>query len=155
MKKPHTEKPTLEIRGQIPNWMLSRLKRDYKENMIISGDREENKKDEYVNAFETEWFASVDEQMTPGEILRIYRENAGLSQAALGEKLGKVPRQNISLMEKNKRGISKEMAKKLSKVLKAPISVYIENKGRPWPKGEDWGGRSSDWRSKNLFHSVL
>jgi DNA-binding XRE family transcriptional regulator len=124
MKKPRTKKTTLEIRGQIPNWMLSRLKKEYKNNLIIKDDKEENK-DDFINAFETEWFTSIEAQMTPGENLKIYRENAGLSQMELGQKLGNVPRQNISLMEKNKRGISKEMAKKLSKALKAPISRFI------------------------------
>ena len=121
VKKPHTKKAALEIRGEIPGWMLSRLKREYKDNLIIKEDEEE----EFVEAFQTEWFRSVEAQMTPGENLKIYRENAGLSQAELGEKLGNVPRQNISLMEKNKRGISKEMAKKISKVLKVPISRFI------------------------------
>lgn len=125
VKKPRTNKPTLEIRGQIPDWILSRLKREYKDNLVIKDETSDSKNEEYVNAFETDWFKSINNQMTPGENLKIYRVNAGLSQIELGRKLGNVPRQNISLMEKNKRGISKEMAKKISEVLNAPISRFI------------------------------
>jgi DNA-binding XRE family transcriptional regulator len=63
--------------------------------------------------------------MSVGDNLRIYRENAGLSQDELGKKLGNIPRQNISAMEKGRRGISKEIAKKLSMILKAPVSRFI------------------------------
>ena len=121
VKKPHTNKPALTIKGQIPVWMISRLKKEYKDRLVIKDDENE----ELTNIFETNWFASIESQMTPGENLKIYRENAGLSQTELGRKLGNVPRQNISLMEKGKRGISKATAKKLSSVLKAPVSRFI------------------------------
>ena len=113
----------LTIRGQIPGWMMSRLKKEYKDRLIVKDD--ENEKEELTNIFETDWFASIESQMTSGGNLKIYRENAGLSQVELGRILGTVPRQNISLMEKGKRGISKENAKKLSKILKAPVSRFI------------------------------
>ena len=87
----------------------------------------ENKKeeDELIDIFETEWFSSIKSQMAPGDNIKIYRENAGITQTALGKKLGNVPRQNISLMEKGKRGISKETAKKLSTIFKVPVSRFI------------------------------
>lgn len=75
--------------------------------------------------FESNWFKTVDAKMNPGDNLKIYRENAGLTQAELGAKLGNIPRQNISLMEKGKRGISKEIAKELSNILNASISRFI------------------------------
>lgn len=124
VRAPHTKRPTLEIRGQIPSWMISRLKREYKSNLEIKKDGDQID-DDLVNIFETDWFSSVEAKMTPGDNLRIYRENAGLSQSELGKKLGNIPRQNISLMEKGKRGISKEIAKKLSSILKVPVSRFI------------------------------
>ena len=125
VRAPRTKRTTLEIRGQIPKWMLSRLKKEYKDNLIVKETDDSPKDDDLVNIFESDWFSSIDSKMTPGENLRIYRENAGFSQTELGEKLGKVPRQNISSMEKGKRGISKDIAKKLSQILNAPISRFI------------------------------
>ena len=49
-----------------------------------------------ANIFETGWYRDIKSKMTPGDNLRIYRENRGLTQAKLGEMLGDVPRQHIS-----------------------------------------------------------
>jgi DNA-binding XRE family transcriptional regulator len=125
VRTPLTNKPTLEIRGQIPNWMMSRLKKEYKNSLVIKDEESTAKNEDLINIFNTPWFSSIDSQMNPGDNLKVYRENAGLSQAELGKKLGNIPRQNISSMEKGKRGISKENAKKLAQVLHAPISRFI------------------------------
>ena len=120
VKKPRTKKPTLEIRGNIPSWIISRLKKEYGKQLKITDDE-----DELINIIQTDWYSKISKKTTPGHALRIYRENSGLSQEALGKKLGNVPRQNVSAMEKGRRGISKEMAKSLSKVLKAPVERFI------------------------------
>jgi len=125
VKMPRTNKPALTIKGHIPNWMISRLKKEYKNRLIIKDEKDKKEEDELIDIFETEWFSSIKSQTAPGENIKIYRENAGLTQIALGEKLGNVPRQNVSLMEKGKRGISKETAKKLSKIFKVPVSRFI------------------------------
>ena len=59
-----------------------------------------------VNVFETAWYQDVRSTMTPGENLKIYRENHGLTQAQLGEMLGGMSRQHISEMERQVRSIS-------------------------------------------------
>jgi DNA-binding XRE family transcriptional regulator len=120
VKAPHTKRPTLEIRGRIPSWMLKRLKKEYGRNCIIKDDSET-----LVDVFKTDWYKSIDARMKPCDSIKIYRENKGMSQAELGEKLGNVPRQNISSMEKGRRGVSKEMAKQLSRILNAPIERFI------------------------------
>ncbi len=50
--------------------------------------------------------------MTPGDALRIRRENAGLPQNALGKKIGS-NRRNISAMERSKRPIGAAIAERL------------------------------------------
>ena len=60
-----------------------------------------------------------------GEAIKIYRENFGLTQEGLGKKLGGYSRQNISAMENGRRGISKNVVKKLSKVFKVPTDRFI------------------------------
>jgi DNA-binding XRE family transcriptional regulator len=125
VKTPRTKKTMLEIRGQIPNWMLLRLRKEYKGNLIVEDEKSESKESDLINIFETPWFASIESKMSPGENLRIYRENAGLSQTDMGIKLGNIPRQNISAMENGKRGVSKEIAKKLAEIFKAPLDRFI------------------------------
>jgi len=100
--------------------MLSRLKKEYGRNLEIKSDDED-----FLDVFETTWFRRIDSKSTPGGNMRLYRENMGLTQVELGEKLGNIPRQNISAMEKNRRGISKEIAKKLAQVLKAPVERFL------------------------------
>ncbi|MCU0822244.1 MAG: helix-turn-helix domain-containing protein [Spirochaetes bacterium] len=48
-----------------------------------------------------------------------------MTQAELGKRLGNIPRQNISQMEKGKRGISKENAKRLAKIFDVPVDRFI------------------------------
>jgi transcriptional regulator with XRE-family HTH domain len=48
-----------------------------------------------------------------------------MTQAELGKKLGDLPRQHISNMERGSRGISKEIAKKLSHIFNVPIDRFI------------------------------
>ncbi len=63
--------------------------------------------------------------MTPGESIRIYRQNLGLNQTALGKRLGKYTKQHISDMEHSRRSISKETAKKLSEIFNVPIDRFL------------------------------
>lgn len=126
VKKPRTNKPIFTVRGNIPSWMISRLKKEYRTGLIIKEDDNKSVEDNnLVDIFESEWFSVIDSKTSPGENIKMYRENIGLSQAALGDMLGNVPRQNVSMMESGKRGISKDTAKKLSRIFKVPVSRFI------------------------------
>ena len=48
----------------------------------------EDNDEEAVNVFETDWYRDVKSKVTPGDNLKIYRENRGLTQVQLGEMLG-------------------------------------------------------------------
>ena len=87
VKTPQIE---INIKGVIPDKLMSVLKEEYGEQIQLYGNADE----ERVNVFETDWYRSVKSGMTPGVNLRIYRENHGLTQARLGEILGGVPRQH-------------------------------------------------------------
>ena len=80
---------------------------------------------ETVNVFETDWYRDIKSKMTPGDNLRIYRENRGLTQAKLGEMLGDVPRQHISSMERGVRSISLKTARKLAALFKVSPEKFI------------------------------
>lgn len=73
----------------------------------------------------TDWYRETKKRITPGDTLRIYRENAGLTPSALGQKIGGVPRQHISNMENGKRPIGKESAKKLAALLNVDYRAFL------------------------------
>ncbi len=119
VKMRHTDQTLFEIKGDIPQEDLDYLQKKYGENLKIQGD------DEYERITETEWFTEIQKQITPGDCIKIYRENLGWSQSELGEKIGGLSIQKISDLENGRRGISKAIAKKLSKVFNLPVERFI------------------------------
>ena len=118
VKTPHTN---IRIQGHIPSSILDVLRKEYGgELKIYEGD------DEYVEATETDWYKEIKAQTSPGDAMRIYRKNHNLTQAQLGEKIGKVPRQIISNMERGNKTISLATAKKLAAILNVPASRFLD-----------------------------
>ena len=118
VKKPRTKKPRLRIEGEIPAWIITGLKRDYGKAVDVQED------EEYVNVRETDWWKDIEKSHTPGKSLHTYRMRDRLTMKQLGEKVGCLP-QHIYEMEKGKRGISKEIAKKLAAVFKTSPARFI------------------------------
>ena len=117
VKTPHTE---IRINGEVPKRILDVLREEYGQALQI--DQEDN---ELVDVFETDWYKETRARMTPGDVMRIYRENHRLTQAALGVKLGGIPRQHISNMERGLRPISLAMAKKLATIFNEPVTRFL------------------------------
>ena len=120
VKKPHTEIPLFEIKGDIPEKLLKYLHDNFSGNINILNDDEE-----MINVFSSDWFKNIDNSTTSGEVVKIYRENLNLTQEQLGKKLGKFTRQNISDIEHGRRSISKEVAKKLSAFFDVSVDRFI------------------------------
>ena len=118
VKTPRIE---LEMKGDIPERVILFLEEEYGVSLRQSADDGE----EVVNVLETDWYKRTMAAMTPGKALRIYRENAGLTQTALGERMGGIPRQHISNMENGKRPIGKENAKRLAAALHVDYRVFL------------------------------
>ena len=118
VKTPRIE---LKMKGDIPERVILFLEEEYGVSLRQTADDGE----EVVNAFETDWYKRTMAAMTPGKALRIYRENAGLTQAALGERMGGIPRQHISNMENGRRPIGKENAKRLAAALHVDYRVLL------------------------------
>ena len=118
VKTPRIE---LNMKGDIPERVILFLEEEYGVSLRQTADDGEA----VVNAFETDWYKRTMAAMTPGKALRIYRENAGLTQAALGERMGGIPRQHISNMENGKRPIGKENAKRLAAALHVDYQVFL------------------------------
>jgi DNA-binding XRE family transcriptional regulator len=111
----------IKIKGTIPNNILTVLKKEYGKKFKIIKDNE----DEYIDVFKTEWYKKIKAKTIPGDNMRIYRKNHGLTQMELGELLGGIPRQHISNMEKGTRSISKKTAKNLSRIFKISVDKFI------------------------------
>ena len=120
VKKHRTKKTLFEIKGEIPSDIIGYLQKQYGHDIEVIEDNEE-----FINIFDTSWYKEITTSTIPGEVVKIYRENLGLSQTDLGKMLGKFTRQKISDIENGKRNISKELAKKLSQLFKVPIERFI------------------------------
>ena len=118
VKTPHIE---IRIKGNIPRRLLSVLEEEYGESVQLLKDDD----DEVVNIFETDWYRDIRSKTTPGDNLRIYRQNHGMTQAKLGELLGGIPRQHISNMERGTRSISLKTARKLAEVFQVSPEKFI------------------------------
>ena len=111
----------INVEGErIPLKVLNFLKKEYGDDLKITKSKKRNE----LTADETDWYRQVKEEIKPGDNLKIYRLNKNLSQGKLAKLLGIHP-VHISEMERGKRGISKEMAKKLSQVLEAKVEKFI------------------------------
>lgn len=119
VKVHRTNGPILEVKGDVPPELMDFLLSHYGENLqVFEAD------DELLSPQNSDWYNETENSMTPGTYLRIYRENAGLTQAQLGEKLDK-SRFRVSEMERGVRGISKETCKKLAKMFKVPVERFL------------------------------
>lgn len=63
-------------------------------------------------------------EVTPGKVLRGARGLAGLTQARLSERLG-IHKSNLSEMERDRRAIGKDMARRLGKELGMDYKVFL------------------------------
>jgi|LGOV01.1.fsa_nt_gb DNA-binding XRE family transcriptional regulator len=120
VKKLHTNITLFKIKGNIPDGVMKYLRREFGQNVEMFDENEE-----LVNIFDTQWYKGIKKTISPRDTLRIYRENLGLTQTELGQKLGKFTRQKISDMENNKRSISKAVAKKLGEIFDVPIERFL------------------------------
>ena len=117
VKTPHIK---IDIEGDIPESILKAVKKEYGINTeIISDDNE------FVVADQTEWYKETMENMTPSRAMKAYRLSRGMTQIELGKKLGGVPRQHISNMEKGIRKINVELAKRLAELFNVSVEKFI------------------------------
>ena len=121
VKKRRTSKRLFEIKGDIPKNVIEYLQQQYGSFFEVIEENE----NELIDIFETGWFKHADQSSMPGESVRIYRQNLGLTQEELGKKLGNYTKQYISDIEHTRRSISKDVAKKLSRIFNVPVERFL------------------------------
>lgn len=115
----HVKTPLIKIEGDVPPDLLTFVKMRYK-GITVEYDED----DEYEEVTETEWFKTIQKNMTPQKTLKLLRTRDHLTQAQLAEKLC-INVQNVSGMERGIRPISVAMAKKLGIVFNTSYKKFL------------------------------
>ena len=110
---------SLDLSGVTAAEVLMALRKAFADQIVIDADNES------VDITETSFYRRMKKHMTPGKYLRVYRERAGWSQSELGDRIGNLQRQHVSRLERGKRGISKEMAKRLAELFSVPVDRFV------------------------------
>jgi DNA-binding XRE family transcriptional regulator len=109
------------VQQKLSGKVMSALMKEYGSAFNIVEDED----DDLVEVFDTEWYKSVKAKTLPGDYLRIYRENKGWTQAELVKKLGGIPRQHISNLERGQRSIRVNVARKLADIFSVTVERFI------------------------------
>lgn len=117
VKTPHID---MRIKGDVSPRLLRLLKVEDGPELKIA-EEDEN---ELVDFFETDFYRKMKNKMTPGTYVKIYRENNSMTQDQLGAKFG-LSKSFICDIERDRRAISKEFAKKLANFFQISVSRFI------------------------------
>lgn len=121
VNQPLIDNGGIKIEGEnIPNKFLNYLKRTFGEENISF--EEENT--DPVLFRDTEWFKNIRGEITPEENVKFYRKQRGMKQKELASLLS-TSKSVISDIERGRRKVGKEMAKKLSCVFNVSIEHFI------------------------------
>lgn len=121
VNQPLIDNGGIKIEGEnIPNKFINYLKRTFGEENISFG--EENT--DPVLFRDTEWFKNIRGEITPEENVKFYRKQRGMKQKELASLLS-TSKSVISDIERGRRKVGKEMAKKLSCVFNVSIEHFI------------------------------
>ncbi len=115
VKMPRIEPIT--IKGEtIPENVISFLKQQGEVTILD---------DDTVLIEESDWYKNITDEMTPGIVLRTFRKMKGLSQKDLGLLAAGLSKQNISDMEKDRRTITKENARKFAEIFGTEYKRFL------------------------------
>jgi DNA-binding XRE family transcriptional regulator len=116
-----TPRTNIHISGFIPRPVLRVLHTEFGKNLTVTSDQNDKKLE---NIFDTTEYKEFKKRVSPSDYIRTYRENAGLTQSELAEKLG-VARAYICDIEHGRREFSKQFARKMADFFKISIEHLI------------------------------
>lgn len=114
VKAHHTD---FTVQGNIPEKVLRYLQRTYGKALVVE-------EDELIELSQTGWYRDMSKRVRPGDAIRVYRENRKWTQAELGKRIG-VSKNRVSDLENNRRAVSKQLAKTLSRLFQVPLDRFI------------------------------
>ena len=118
VKKPHTKIAAFKLIGNVDSETIQYLNSRFGEENIDLDD-------EVIDVMESEWFKNISKKITPGAVVRTYRENLGITQQQLAEKVGIGNSSYISDVEHGRRTVSKNLAKKFSEIFNVSLEMFI------------------------------
>lgn len=128
VKKHLSEEILFEIKGDIPFKVTAYLAKEFGQDFEI------RENDEYlINIFDTDWYREISMLVTPGDALKIYRENFKFTYMELCSAIGKFTENQIYDMENSRCDISEETAETFSRVFGVPTDRF----SRPETPGGD------------------
>ena len=110
---------SIEIKGFIPSNLMMILKQEYGKFLKIAEEKSES-----VDYFSSKIHREASTERTLGFNLKTYRENKNLTQTQLGELVG-VSNRYICDLEKSRREISKDLAKKFAEIFETSVERFI------------------------------
>ena len=110
---------SLELSGITVLEALGALRSAFPNRVVDSGSGDR------VDIRQTDFYRRMTNHMTPGKYLRVYREREGWSQSELGKRAGNLQRQHVSRLERDERGISRAMAKRLAELFDVSVERFI------------------------------
>jgi DNA-binding XRE family transcriptional regulator len=116
-----TPRTNLHISGFIPVPILRVLRNEFGEKLSVTSDKTDK---DLESVFDSVEYKNFKKRVSPADYIRTYRENAGLTQTELAEKLG-VSRAYLCDIEHNRRAFSKQFAKQVADLLKISIGHLI------------------------------
>jgi DNA-binding XRE family transcriptional regulator len=117
-----TPRTNMQMRGFIPPPVLRVLRHEFGKDLTVTPEKD----DEILESvFNSSKYLEFKKRVSPGDYLRTYRENAGLTQSGLAEKIG-VMRSYVCDLEHGRRVFRKQCAKKLLLILRFPLNILSE-----------------------------
>jgi DNA-binding XRE family transcriptional regulator len=116
-----TPRTNIQMRGFIPVLVLQVLRHEFGKKLTVTSEKDDSKLE---SVFDCAEYLEFKKRVTPADYIRTYRENAGLTQSELAEKLG-VTRAYICDLEHGRRAFSKPFAKKVASFFKLSAEHLI------------------------------
>jgi DNA-binding XRE family transcriptional regulator len=118
VKTPHTKTTAFKIVGSIDKETLDYLNARFgEENVGVD--------EEIIDVIDSGWYKNISKKVTPGTVVRTYRENMKLTQQQLAEKIDIGKSSYISDIEHGRRTVSKNLAKKFAEVFGVSVEMFL------------------------------
>lgn len=112
------KKHHIDIKGKIPESLVKYILKKYGAKNVTVID------DDFEDVTKSDWYQKLDAEDSQGKRLSRTRKRYDMTQAQLAKAVGEYT-QHISNMEKDKRPISVEMAKKFEKVFEINYRFFL------------------------------
>jgi hypothetical protein len=116
-----TQGITITIAGTIPSALLEVLREEYGRDLILRLPVIED----MIDIMHAPLYRRAHYDLSPGQCLKVYRQDRNLTQKELGRRLGGIARQNIGGMESGRRPIGRKMIQRLAEFFEVDAGRFL------------------------------